>query len=63
METAALPDEVRAAIERIGTADLVVGLATAGPSATAGVVAAAARAGLDAHVGGQAAAVIHVDQG
>lgn len=63
METAALPDEVRAAIERIGTADLVVGLATAGPSATAGVVAAAARAGLDAHFGGQAAAVIHVDQG
>ena len=62
METLALPDEVRAAVERIGTADLVVGLATAGPSATAGVVAAAVRAGLDAHFGGQAAVLVHVDQ-
>jgi len=62
METLALPDEVRAAVERIGSADLVVGLATAGPSATAGVVAAAVRAGLDAHFGGQAAVLVHVDQ-
>lgn len=62
MDALALPDEVRVAVERIGTADLVVGLATAGPSATAGVVAAAVRAGLDAHFAGQTAVVVHVDQ-
>ncbi|MGH7348579.1 MAG: hypothetical protein ACREI6_01085 [Candidatus Rokuibacteriota bacterium] len=61
-ETVALPDETEAALERLGTADLVVGLATAGPSATASVVATAARAGLDAHFAGQAAAVVHVTQ-
>lgn len=61
-ETVALPDETQAALERIGTADLVVGLATAGPSATASVVAAAARAGLDTHFAGQTAAVVHVEQ-
>jgi hypothetical protein len=60
METAALPDEVRLAIERIGTADLVVGLATAATSPAVGTVAAAVRAGLDAHFAGQVAAVVHV---
>jgi hypothetical protein len=62
METFALADEIREAVEHIGTADLVVGLATAGPSTTAGAVAAAVRAGLDAHFGGQAAVVVHVDE-
>ncbi|MGH7421588.1 MAG: hypothetical protein ACREI4_08155, partial [Candidatus Rokuibacteriota bacterium] len=61
-ERVALPDEAQAALERIGSADLVVGLATAGPSATASVVAGAARAGLDTHFAGQATAVVHVDQ-
>jgi len=56
------PDEVRAAVERIGTADLVVGLATSGPIPALAAVAAAVRAGLDAHFSGQAAAVVHVDQ-
>ena len=62
METLALPDEVRTAVERIGTADLVVGLATAGPSPSAPVVGGAVRAGLDAHFAGQSAVVVHVDQ-
>ena len=63
METLDLADPVRTAIERIGTADLVVGLATAGPSATAPLVGEAVRAGLDSHFAGQTAVVVHVDQG
>jgi hypothetical protein len=62
MDPAILPDEVRAAVERIGTADLVVGLATSGPIPALAAVAAAVRAGLNAHFSGQAAAVVHVDQ-
>ena len=62
METLDLADEVRTAAERIGSAELVVGLATAGPSATVAAVAGAVRAGLDAHFAGQAAVVVHVDQ-
>jgi hypothetical protein len=62
MEPLALPDEVCDALERTGTVDLVVGLATAGPTTTVGPVAAAVRAALDAHFTGQAAAVIHVEQ-
>ncbi len=62
METLELADEVRTTVERIGAADLVVGLATAGPSATVTAVAGAVRAGLDAHFAGQTAVVVHVDQ-
>ncbi len=62
MEPAALPDEARAAIARIGAADLVMGLATARPSPGLQSMGAALRAGLDTHFAGQAAAVIHVDQ-
>jgi hypothetical protein len=62
MEPAILSDEVRDAVERIGTADLVVGLATSGPIPAQASVAAAVRGGLDAHFSGQAAAVVHVDQ-
>jgi hypothetical protein len=62
MEAIDLADEVRAAAGRIGTADLVVGLATAGTSSTVAAVGGAVRAGLDAHFAGQAAAVVHVDQ-
>jgi hypothetical protein len=62
MDPAILPDEVRTAAERIGTVDLVVGLATSGPIPALAAVAAAVRAGLDAHFSGQTAAVIHVDQ-
>ena len=58
METLDLADEVRTAAERIGSAELVVGLATAGPSATVAAVAGAVRAGLDAHFAGQAAVVV-----
>ena len=62
MDPALLPDEVRAAVERVGTADLVVGLATSGPIPALAAVAAAVRAGLDTHFSGHAAAVVHVDQ-
>ena len=62
MEPTALPDEARAAVERIGTADLVVGLATSGPIPALAPVAAAVRAGLEGHFAGQTAAVVHVDQ-
>jgi hypothetical protein len=62
MSPALLPDEARAAVDRIGTADLVVGLATAGPAPALDAVAAAVRAGLDTHFPGQPAAIVHVDQ-
>ncbi|HEU4438783.1 MAG TPA: hypothetical protein VFT36_06005, partial [Methylomirabilota bacterium] len=62
MDSALLSDEARAAIERIGTADLVIGLATAGPAPALAAVAAAVRTGLDAHFPGQSAAIAHVDQ-
>jgi hypothetical protein len=62
MSPALLPDEARAAVDRIGTADLVVGLATAGPAPALAAVAAAVRAGLDTHFPGQPAAIVHVDQ-
>jgi len=61
-EPVALSDETRAAIERIGTADIVMGLATARPSPSLGSVGTALRAGLEAHFAGQPAAVIHVNQ-
>ncbi|HEY7041474.1 MAG TPA: hypothetical protein VID28_21580 [Methylomirabilota bacterium] len=62
MDPALLPDEARAAVDRIGTADLVVGLATAGPAPALAAVAAAVRSGLDAHFPGQPVAIAHVDQ-
>jgi len=62
MATLELADEIRTTVEGIGTADLVVGLATAGPSATVAAVAGAVRAALDAHFAGQGAVVVHVDQ-
>lgn len=62
MEALELADEVRATLGRIGTADLVVGLATAGTSATVAAVGGAVRAGLDAHFADQAAVVVHADQ-
>jgi hypothetical protein len=60
MPSPPLSDDLRAAIERLGATDLVVGLATRGPSATAPVAAAAVRAGLETHFGGQSAVVLHV---
>lgn len=62
MEPLSLSDEIQAALTQAGGADVVVGFATAGASATAGTVAAAVRAGLDAHFAGQTAVVLHVDQ-
>ena len=60
MPSPPLPDDLRSALERLGATDLVVGLATRGPSATAAVVAAAVRAGLETHFAGQSAVVLHV---
>jgi hypothetical protein len=62
MDTVELPDAVEAAVAQIGTADLVVGVATAEPTPPAPGLAEAIRAGLDAHFAGQTAAVVHVDQ-
>ena len=62
MDPALLPEDARAAVERIGTADIVVGLATAGPAPALATVAAAVRTGLDTHFPGQSAAIAHVDQ-
>lgn len=61
MTAATLPEQVKADLERIGAAELIVGLATDGPSPTVPAVAAAIRAGLDTHFPGHAVAVIHVD--
>ena len=63
MQGPPLPEAVRTELERIGAVDLVVGLATGGPGATAAVAAGAVRAGLEAHFGGQTAAVVHVHGG
>ena len=62
MDPALLSDEARAAALRVGTVDLVVGLATAGPIPALAAVAAAVRTGLDTHFPGQGAAIVHVDQ-
>ena len=58
-----LTEDAQAALARIGSADLVIGVPTAGAAPSLDGVAAAVRAGLQAHFPGQSAAVIHVDQG
>src|SRR5262245_6348046 len=63
MTHALLTDDAQAAIERIGAADLVVGIATVGTSPALAAVAEAVRTGLDAHFPGQAVAIVHVDHG
>jgi hypothetical protein len=63
MDNGPLSEDVQAEIERIGAADIAVGLATAGPSPALANVAAAVRAGLDAHFSGHTAVTIHVDHG
>jgi hypothetical protein len=63
MDEGPLSEDVQAEIERIGAADVAVGLATVGPSPALATVAAAIRAGLDAHFSGHTAVTIHVDHG
>jgi hypothetical protein len=53
--------EIERAVAQIGTADIVVGLATAGPSTTVGPVARAAGEALRDRLAGYSAAVVHVD--
>jgi hypothetical protein len=58
-----LTEDAQAALARIGSADLVIGVSTGSAAPNLDGVAAAVRAGLQAHFAGQSAAVIHVDQG
>jgi len=58
-----LTEDAQAALARIGSADLVIGVSTGGAAPNLDGVAAAVRVGLQAHFPGQSAAVIHVDQG
>jgi glucosylglycerate synthase len=57
-----LTADAEAELERIGAADLVIGVPTAGPTPSLDGVAAAVRDGLKAHFSGHSAAVIQVDQ-
>jgi hypothetical protein len=57
-----LPADMQVELDGAGTADLVVGFPTAGPSATAPALAAAIRSGLETHFSGHSAVVVHVDQ-
>ncbi len=63
MDLGRLREDLKADIERIGAAGLVVGVATVGPSPAIPSVGAAIRASLDAHLSGRPAVVIHVDHG
>ena len=58
-----LTEDAQAALARIGSADLVIGVSTGSAAPNLDGVAAAVRVGLQAHFPGQSAAVIHVDQG
>ena len=60
MDTVDLPTDVRAQLEHIGSADVVVGLATSGPAPSLPDVAATIRAGLATRLGGLSAVVVHV---
>ncbi|MBI2526432.1 MAG: hypothetical protein HYY95_10020 [Candidatus Rokubacteria bacterium] len=62
MERTLLTEEAQAEIERIGSADLVIGVPTTAATPGLAGVAAAVRAGLEAHFSGHSSAVIHVDQ-
>ena len=61
MDPVDLPADVVAQLEAIGAADVTVGLVTKGPGPALAGIAAAIRTGLDAHLSGQSAIVIHVD--
>jgi len=58
-----LTADAEAELGRIGAAELVIGVPTAGPSPGLAGVAGAVRAGLEAHFSGHSAVVVHVDQG
>jgi glucosylglycerate synthase len=58
-----LSADAQAELERIGGADLVIGVSTAGPSPSLDGIAGAVRAGLEAHFSGHSAVVVRVDQG
>jgi hypothetical protein len=57
-----LTADAQAELARIGSADLVIGVPTARAAPSLDGVAAAVRAGLQAHFVGHSAAVVHVDQ-
>jgi hypothetical protein len=56
-----LTADARAELARLGSAELVIGVPTAKPSPSLDGVAAAVRAGLQAHFAGYSAAVVRVD--
>lgn len=58
-----LTADAQADLERLGSAEVVIGVPTAKPNQSLDGVAAAVRDGLRAHFGAHSAAVIHVDQG
>jgi glucosylglycerate synthase len=58
-----LTGDAQAGLARIGSADVVIGVPTAGAAPSLDGVGAAVRSGLQAHFPGHTAAVIHVDQG
>ncbi len=58
-----LTGAAQAELERIGSADLVIGVPTVGAAPSLDGVAAAVRSGLQEHFPGHSAAVIHIDQG
>jgi hypothetical protein len=60
MDAVDLPADVRAQVDQIGSADVVVGLATSGPAPTLRGIASTIRAGLATHLGGLTAVVVHV---
>jgi len=58
-----LTGDARAELERIGSADLVIGVPRVGAASSLDAVAAAVGSGLQAHFPGHSAAVIHIDRG
>jgi glucosylglycerate synthase len=61
VEQQVLPAEAQAEVERLGSAEIVVGLVTAGPETVTTAVIEAIRAGAAAHFAQQSAAVVQVD--
>jgi hypothetical protein len=55
-----LPTDVRAQVDHVGSADVVVGLTTSGPTPSLTSVASAIRAGLAARLAGLSAMIVHV---
>ncbi len=62
MDSADLPEDLAAQIERIGAVEVAVGLVTGGPSPALPAVVASVRTGLESRLAGRPVALIHVDR-